>query len=227
MSLSRSHVRQYRDHTFSAKRQNRNDLVIITGINITAVTTELCHFGDLGNISTCFFHRYNVLYMFCQISNRLRRHIYTGTSLNIIKDDRNLYRIGNGCKMCDQTFLGCFIIIRRYQQQTICAVFFRFLRQIDRGLSTIRTSTCDHRDSSSYFLNRKTDGFQMLLMSQRGRLTSSSTDDDRICSILDLIIQKFFQLRIIHLAICFHRCYNCYSCTCKNRHIFSSCYFLF
>lgn len=37
----------------------------------------------------------------------------------------------------------------------------------------------------------------MLLMSQSGRLTSSSTDDDRICSILDLIIQKFFQLRII------------------------------
>lgn len=80
------------------------------------------------------------------------------------------YQIANGvrnlCKMCNQTLLSRFIVVRSYQENAVHTVFFCFLRKIDSGLCTIRTGTCDNRDSSGNLLCRKPDCFQMLLMAQ-------------------------------------------------------------
>ena len=124
--------------------------------------------------------------------------------------------------MTDKTLLACLVVIWSHDQKCISAIRSCFLRHHNCSLCAIRTGTCNDRNPSSYFVNCKFDGLKMFSMCQCRRLACSATDNDCICAVRDLIVQKLFQFLIIYLSVFMHRGYNCNGCTFENCHIISS-----
>ena len=79
MSLLRRHIGQHRDNSFAAKRKQRHDLIIVSGVQINVSVGQghnLCH---LGNITGGFLDTNNIFHIFYQMRYRCRLDITSGT----------------------------------------------------------------------------------------------------------------------------------------------------
>ena len=117
--------------------------------------------------------------------------------------------------MGQQTTLRTFIIVRRHDQHRIRANFLCILGELHCISGLIRARTSDDRDTSLDLIDSELDRCTMLFVRHRSRLTSRPRDDNRIRSLLDLILNDTAQLREIH-AILGIRCDNGNTSTSEN-----------
>ena len=218
MGLTRCYVGKNGDYTASAKGKDRHNLIVVSGVQIDLSIGQLHNFCDLGNVSGSLFDCNDILNVVEQIDDRFRCNVYAGSALNVVKDDRHFDAVCDCGKVCNQTLLCCFIVIRRNEKKSVHAVFFCFLRQINCCLRAVGAGSCNYRDSVIYFFHGIFDGIQMLLMGQGRSLTGGSADNDGVGSAGDLLLNQFSEFFVIHFLCFGHRCDNCNSCTFKNRH---------
>ena len=124
-----------------------------------------------------------------------------------------------------KTTLCRLVVIRGNNQKTVCAQFLRLLRQFNRILRIVATSSGNHRDPVVGMLYCKSDTLPMFLVIQRGGLTGCAANDNGICAVFNLKINVLAQSCIIYRTVFQHRRNNGYACTCKNG-VFHSNYLL-
>ena len=84
----------------------------------------------MGNLSDCreiaagFLHTNNVIIFVTKSHDGLRSNVDTGTTWNIVKENRKLHCFRNIAKMYFQAFLSGFVVVRRYQKKSVCSGFF-------------------------------------------------------------------------------------------------------
>ena len=127
MGVTRRHIGQHGYHTLAAQRQQRDHLIIVSGIQINLSIGQMHDLRNLGNISGSFLYAHDIIHILYQFRDGLRSDIHTGAALDIIQNDRNGNTVGDRGIMCDQPLLCCLIIIWRYEQQSVRTVLFRLL----------------------------------------------------------------------------------------------------
>ena len=120
--------------------------------------------------------------------------------------------------MLYKSLLCSLIIVRCYNKTSVNACRLCFLWKFNSCLSTVRTCSCNNRNSLFNIISSKSYSFNMLFFCHSCRLTSCSTDNNRICWIINLIIKKLCKLIIVDFSIGFHWCDNSDTCTCKYWH---------
>ena len=223
MSFFRCNVGKNGNNTQSTKRKNWKNLVIVSGIQFQIFTCQRNCLGDLRKITACSLKTYNILNILNKGSNCCRLEITSCTAWNIVHDDRCLrYCVCYSSIVSNKAFLSCLIIIRSYYQQSVCSVRCSFLRHHDCSLCAVGTCSCDNRNTFVYFINCKFNRLEMLSMCHSCRLTCSTADNDRICTVGNLILEQFFKFIVVHLSVFIHRGNDRYTCTFKNCHLNSS-----
>lgn len=116
----------------------------------------------------CFLDANDILDILCKSYCGLRLDVTSGTGRYVVHDNRKAYGLCHCGIVSNQTLLGRLIVIRSYHKQSVRAVLFRFLRQIDCGFGAVRAGACDDRHALSDLRYGKADSLQMLLMAQCG-----------------------------------------------------------
>ena len=131
-----------------------------------------------------------------------------------------LYRLRYGFKVGIQTVLGCFVVIRGNQKQSVHPVLFCFSGKINGCLGTVGTGTCHNGDSARYLFRAIFNHIQMFFMRQCGRFSCGTAYNNGIGTVCNLEFNHFRKLFVIYLTVFLHGCYNGNTCTLKNRHTF-------
>ena len=137
-NLAGRYIGKYRDDAISTKGKDRNHLIVISGVELDASVCQLHQLRYLGNISACFLDANDILDILCKSYCGLRLDITSGTGRYVVHDNRKAYGLCHCSIVSNQTLLGRLIIIRGYYKQSVRAVFFCFLRQIDCSLGAVR-----------------------------------------------------------------------------------------
>ena len=114
---------------------------------------------------------------FTMVSGFMVRPVRVGTWYNrhgILTDSPNCGIMRN------QAILGCLVVIRSYQQQSVCSGLSASLERWIASLRAVGTGTRNDRNPLVYYLAGETDHIQMLLVTHGSGLASGAACDDRV-----------------------------------------------
>ncbi len=107
--------------------------------------------------------------------------------------------------MPDQACLRGFVVVGSNLQQSICARLFGLLGKPNSIVGVVAPRTCDNRNPPSYMLNGEPYRLHMLLISECGCLAGCACHDDRIRTILNLVVDQFAKQLPVDRLIRTHR----------------------
>ena len=131
------HVGEHGDHTLSAEGHHRDDLVIVSGIEVDLVRTahQLQRAEDVGEVAAGFLYAHDVLLVLHELRDGLGGDIAAGPAGYIVEDDRDGHCFRSLGEMAVQSLLGRLVVVRGHQEKSVRAAALRLHGKIDRGLS--------------------------------------------------------------------------------------------
>ena len=176
---------------------------------------DLRHLSD---VAGGFLDTYDIVHVLYKVGQCSRLDVASCAARHIVEDRRELHLAADCGVVCDQPLLGGFVVIWRYEKQSVRSVLLRLFRQLDRCCGAVGTCSGDDRDAVFYTFYSEADRLHVLSLCHSGRFAGSAADDDGICAACDLLLQYLIQFIIVDLKILFHRCDDGYTCSFKNCH---------
>ena len=202
----RGNIGQHGDDADPAQRLQRNDLVVVAGVQLESIPAELLDLGNLRDVAAGFLDADDIFHILHQRSRCFRGNVRACAGRNIVHDDRRIrYRFRNLCVMTEQAALCGFVVIRCDQQQGIHAKIRRLAAHLNGALCAVGTSPCDDRNTSSDCIHAALDHVHVLRHIQCGRLAGRTADDDGIRALRDLPLQDLIQLFRKKRTVFMHR----------------------
>ena len=218
MRILRSDIRENGNHTEASERHDRNNLIIIAGVELDIITAELLDLCNLRNIAAGFLDSPYILCVVAEVCGCLGLDVAAGAGRHIVHDDRSMDGIRNFGIVTFQTVLCSLVVIRCHNKTGIYAVTLSLFGKVDGCICAVGTGSGDHRDPMIYRLNAVLDDGHVLLLAERRGFTGRAADHDSVCTVRDLPFKNFIKLGVIHCKVIVHGSDEGYSCTCKNGH---------
>ena len=208
MRLLRRDVREHGNNTDTAEGADRNDLVVIAGIDVQAAIGQRCKLRDLAQVARSLLDRDDVLDVLREANHCLRKDIRSCAGRHVVDDARKLCGAGDLPVMRVQAVLRRLVIVRRHKQERVRAKLLRFLGHHDSVRRIVGAGTGDDGNASLRALDREADRLQMLRIVKRRCLTGGSADNQCVCSFSNLILDQRVHHVVIDLFVLFHRCHQ-------------------
>ena len=100
--MSAQHLTELRLRRSSQGKQ-RNDLIVVSGVQINVSVTQVHDLGNISNVSGSFLDADNIVHILYETGQCLRLDRTSGTAGNIVKDRRDLDLIADCCVMGNKT----------------------------------------------------------------------------------------------------------------------------
>ena len=125
-------------------------------------------------------------------------HVDARTSRDVVADDGGVHRVGDRTEVLDEPALGGFVVIRRDQQQRVCAQIFGKHGHLHCRFGGI--GACAHYDGQLAFqlFHREFYDGLFLVQGHGGGLSRRAEDDDGVHAACELIVQNAVKAREVH-----------------------------
>src|SRR5438876_1411752 len=198
--LGRRHVGGHRDDALRAHRQHRQGQRIIAGEDRESVAAELDDLAHLLERTRPFLDAHDVAEV-GQPRHRLRGHIHAGATRDVVKDLRELHRLGHGLVMAVEALLGRLVVIRRVQEARVRADGLGMPGELDRLVRRVGPCASNDRHATPDSLHGELDDPLVLFMGERGGLARRPTRHDTVGSVRDLPLEQIAEGFLVYFAL--------------------------
>ena len=203
MGVARRHVGQHADHALAAQRQQRNDLVIVAGVDVQILPAGGGDLRHLADVAAGFLHCVDV-----RVLGKLRQtgggQVAAGAAGDIVQNAGQVHGIRNGGVVGDQTGLAGLVVVGGDQQQGVGAVRLRLTAEPDGVPGIVGAGARNDRNPPGSLFDGVADARGMLLIRHGGGLAGGAADDNGIGAVVDLVVNDAPQLLEIHAAVGTH-----------------------
>ena len=144
-----------------------------------------------------------------QTRHRFHAHVHHAARRDVVDDDWQVDRIGDGGEVQVKPFLRRLVVVGRHDERRIRAGLLGMARQVDRLGRAVRSGAGDHRHAPARDGNRDLHNPLVLGMRQRRRLAGGAHRDHAVRALVDLPIDERGIGILVHRAVGPHRRHQC------------------
>ena len=185
----RADVGEHRDDTLAAHGQQRDDLIVVAGVQIQLVADQRHGLHDLADVAVGLLdaadHR-----MIGQRRIGSRLDVDAGAGRHIVEDDRHRGGIRDGLVHLDEALLGGLVVVRRDHQAPVRADLAAVPGQLHGVVGLVRTGARDDRHPAGHMVHRELQHGPVLRIGQRGALTAGARNDQGVDALFDLPVDE-------------------------------------
>ena len=125
---------------------------------------------------------------------------------HVVQDTRDFHLVGDGQEMADHALFVSLVIIRRYEEQAVCAKLLKFQAPLQHRLRTIGAAACDDRNSARNTLHGKLADCIVLFLCHSRTLSCSSKNYNTIRSGSKMPVDQITQTFKIRVSLLIKGC---------------------